>query len=265
MRFLAASDALVFSSLLPAAVAGALVAAVCRALGFEPAPGAVAFAFFGTFVIYNIDRLRDIERDRGTAPVRTAFVERHERSLTALCGVALAASLASAAGLPWTALTLCAAVLAAGLLHRRLKQFAAFKTAYVTLAWVAVCVGVPALVTGRGLADCAALGATLGMTIAANLIVSNLRDREGAAPSVSQWTPQRIQLGVALGLCGIATATFASGLFEQPRALAAIPALEGLAVAGFASAGAQRDPERYGLAVVDGALLVGALVALYLL
>ena len=48
-------------------------------VGVVAAAGAPAL---GTFIIYNLDRLRDVDRDRTTSPERTAFVETHRSGLT---------------------------------------------------------------------------------------------------------------------------------------------------------------------------------------
>ena len=62
-------DAVVFSSLWLALTAAALLVAASGALGATADPRAVGLAFFGTLVIYNLDRLRDLERDRATSPI----------------------------------------------------------------------------------------------------------------------------------------------------------------------------------------------------
>jgi 4-hydroxybenzoate polyprenyltransferase len=56
-----------------AAAAGALAAAAGRALSGRPDPLAAGLAFGGTLAVYGWDRLRDVERDRGTAPAATAL------------------------------------------------------------------------------------------------------------------------------------------------------------------------------------------------
>jgi hypothetical protein len=61
-------DALIFSSLWGAAAVSALVAASSRAMGVEIAPDAVGLAFSGTLVVYNLDRLRDLDGDRCSSP-----------------------------------------------------------------------------------------------------------------------------------------------------------------------------------------------------
>ncbi len=61
-------DALVFSSLWLAATAAALAAAASRGMGAPADLRAVALAAAGTLVVYNVDRLRDVDRDRFIAP-----------------------------------------------------------------------------------------------------------------------------------------------------------------------------------------------------
>ncbi|HVH06181.1 MAG TPA: hypothetical protein VNE71_09310, partial [Myxococcota bacterium] len=234
-----------------AAAAGALAGAVARALGADPAAGPLLVAFGGTLAIYNLDRLRDLARDRGPAPARSAFVERHQRVLTALAaaGAALGVLGAWLAG-PRAALPLLAA-LPLALAHRRLKRVWALKALYVTAAWVAIVVGVPAVAAGAALRDTAWAGALVGLAVFANAIASNVRDEEAAAAIFGGPAALRVARAAA------AIATVA--------AFAAPPALRPLGWVGITTLGALvawRPGERYGLAVVDGALLLGALTAL---
>ena len=84
--------ALIFTSLWTAAAMGALVAASFRAMGVAIVPEAVGLAFSGTLVVYNLDRLRDLDRDQCGSPDRSAFVLAHEGWLLGLAAVAAAAS-----------------------------------------------------------------------------------------------------------------------------------------------------------------------------
>lgn len=245
-------DACVFSSTWLALAAAALTAAASRALGAEPSPRAVALAACGTLVVYNVDRLRDVARDRATAPRRTAFVERHRNGLLVLTlasGLA-AAALALTAG--WRVLALLAPVAAAGLLHRRLKHLAFLKALYVVAAWLAVVVGLPwCLATAARHASWVL--AVLGAAMLANAIASNVRDREAGAA----------RMGAARALAwarGAALAGLVVALAAPPavRSLAAVPALTLAVLVRF------RPGEDYGLVWVDGALLAGALLALAL-
>ena len=65
-------DALAYLGLWPAGVAAGLVGVSGLAFGRALAEPALlhlmAFAFCGTTVVYDVDRLRDLERDRRTAP-----------------------------------------------------------------------------------------------------------------------------------------------------------------------------------------------------
>ena len=91
---------------------------------------------------------------------------------------------------------------------------------------------------------------TLLAVLAANLIASNLRDDE---TQLFRARPRTI-LAIALGLTAISMgiALWAPGAI---RVAGWIALLEGLALAGF------RADERYGLLVIDGALLLGSVVA----
>ena len=92
----ACADALGFGNGVVAAAAAALAAAASRAMELPPDPWVLALAAAGTLMVYGLDRLRDVSRDREKSPLRTAWVERHRRALTA--ATALGACVALAAG-----------------------------------------------------------------------------------------------------------------------------------------------------------------------
>ena len=244
------TDALAFSSLWLAAAAAVLVAATSRALGGDVDPALLGLAFSGTLVIYNVDRLRDLESDRETAPARSAFVERHWNLLivTTLLAGLFATALAVVAGQPVIVLLVPALLL--GLAHRRLKRFGSAKPLYIVGAWLLVVVGLPWAVqdTASGAPWCAAI---LGPAILANAIASNLRDPEAGAamlrPVPALWIAR------AMAMLGVVVAGFSP---DAGHILLAVPAATGLTLIRF------RTSERYGLVVVDGALLFGGLAAL---
>jgi hypothetical protein len=245
-------DALTFSSLWVAMAAGALCTACARAIGAGPGMLAPGVAFTGTLVVYNVDRLRDLERDRVTSPLRSAFIARHRGALFVLTGAAALGALFLALRAGPRAVAVLAPVLALGLLHRRLKRFAVGKPLYITAAWVTVVVGLPA-----ALADAPRHGvpvaALLAATILANAIASNVRDDEAVAAALGPGVPLGIARGCALAGVGIALAA------PSLRALLPIPLATLVALAAF------RPGERYGHVGVDGALLLGALASLALL
>ena len=242
-------DGLVFSNLWVAAAAGALAAAVGRVLCGRPDPLAAALAFCGTLAVYGWDRLRDVERDRSTAPERSRFVTRHRHALTALSGAGLAGAVGLAPALGSRGLALVGAVAALALAHPFLKRIPFTKATYLTAAWLAVVVGVPALRAGGG--PLAAVLGVLGPALAANAIASSVRDGEGGSARVGHRTA--LAVAVALAVAGCAAALAGP---QAVRVLAAVPAATALAIGLF------REGERYGLVVVDGALLAGAAVAL---
>lgn len=245
----ALADRLAFSLWLPAAVAAALTTAVGRLLAAEELARWAVLTAAGSFLIYGIDRLRDLARDRHTSPRRTAFIERNRkpfRIALAIAGIGLAIA---AAGSPPSTLALCAAFGSVGLLHRRLKRFPALKSVYVSIAWTGICVGLPWLAAPAATADRALLlMAILFPTFWANLVASNLRDDEAALGPTPALGFARAALVLALGVTWLA-----------PRGLAPlawVPALELLALARF------RPTEHYGHLAVDGALLAGGLATL---
>lgn len=246
----AALDALAWSSLWLALGAAALAAAASRALEVAPAPPVLGLAFGGTVVVYVIDRLRDLPRDRSSAPERAAFVEAHRRALLVLAGVGGGLAAGSALALRPQAVLLALAVGALGLLHRRLKRWFLVKPAYLTFAWTAVPVGLPAA-HDPAAQHVGFAAAVVGASVLANVALSNLRDGEGVAGRIGR----RRTLAVAGALVSLG---FGAALLAplSVRPLAALPAAMGAAVLGF------RPSERYGALVVDGALLAGAFAAL---
>ncbi len=243
-------DALVFSSLWLAGAAAALCVATSLAVGVRPRATPAAVAALGTLAIYNADRLRDLPRDRETAPDRSAFVARHAAALRVLAGISAAAATLLALHLGRRAIALLAAVLVVGLLHRRLKRLALLKAIYLVLAWLAVVVGLPALDAPR-LRDVGWALALVGAALFANAVASNVRDREAAAARFGAARALRVARLAAAGggaLGAVAPAALAP--------LAAVPLATWAALLGF------RGGERYGLLAVDGALLAGALVAI---
>jgi len=242
-------DAVVYSSLWLAAAAAALLAAASRALELPVDPRLVGLAACGTLVVYNVDRLRDLERDRLTTPARSAFVTRWRRPLV---GLTLAAGCAAAL-LAWLcgprALAVLAPTAAAGLLHRRLKHLVWAKGAYIALAWTAVTVGLPWALAGRA-AQPAATALVVLLAVYANAIASNVRDAEAGAARVG--LARALQLARLLAAVGVVVAALGPAPL---RPLLAVPLLTLLALLAF------RADERYGLVVVDGALLAGALFA----
>jgi hypothetical protein len=243
-------DGLVASSVWVALAAAALLAASSRAMDLAPDPVLIALAFFGTLVVYTVDRIRDLGRDRVTAPRRSAFVELHGPSLAgvAVGSAALAVVLAAVAGTH--AVGVAAVVLALGLAHRRLKRRIWAKPLYLTLSWTAVTVGLP-WTSDPGARHVALVAMVLTLTILANVILSNLKDGEGAAARMGQLRARTLAASALAAALGLALAAH-----PPVCSLVWLPITMGLAVAAF------RPGERYGGLVVDGALLVGALLAL---
>jgi hypothetical protein len=230
--------------------AAALSAACSRAMGIPPPATAVGLAFTGTLVVYNVDRLRDLRADRATAPDRSAFVAAHGGTLAFTTVAAGAGALVFAAAAGPRVWAVLVPILVLGLLHRRIKHLTFVKSAYLTGAWVGVVVGVPAFVDPAATRVAWTL-AIAGPAIFANAVASSVRDFEVAA---ARFGPRPVlNVARALALAGVAVAAAAPG---PARPLAAVPLATLLALLPF------RAGERYGLVVVDGALLAGALIAM---
>jgi len=242
-------DALVFSNLWMAAAAAALVAAASRAMGTTVRSEALGLAFAGTLVVYNVDRLRDQHRDRQASRDRSAFIHEHEGELRALTAVAAAFSLyfGARAGVPAALMLL--PVLGMGLFHRRLKRFENAKILYIAASWVCVGFGLPAVLASnvRGTPWVASI---LAATMLANVIAFNLRDE---AVHVERILRRRaLQVARACALAGIALGALAP---SPSNALTAIPLATLIALVGY------RPTERFSPLFVDGALLLGSLIA----
>ena len=245
-------DALAYSGIWTGAAAGALAWATVRAFSAEaslPRSGLVCLlAAAGTVVVYSVDRLRDVERDSATSPSRSAFVSGHRRAMKAVAAIAFVTCLAVATSLPLSVWGLCGGVLVLGLLHRRLKANPTRALTYVSLSWVAIVVGLPALIVGPGLrATTLAVSAIgIGLAIAANAIASDLRGRSfDATAAIRLRTARR---------CALASWAICLAV-PSVRPLALIGAGTWLSLVCF------RPDERYGLLVLDGALMLGAIGA----
>ena len=253
---IACFEALAFSSMLAASVAGALTLAAAFSLTDNPSLVAAGLAFSGTLAVYNLDRLRDLERDRRLSPRRSVFVSDHRTALIGLLVLGAGAATAFAWRAGPAAAALCAAVLLPALFHRRIKRHPGVKAAYVTTAWVGVVVGLPALealaapLGAPGGGRIALIACVYGSAIGANLIASNERDSaelSGAQRAI--WGARGLAaLGVLIALAGP----------PALRTLACIPLAQLASLTGF------RGGERRRLIVIDGALLLGALAALSL-
>jgi len=235
-----------------AAAAGALVAAASRGMGTSIPPEAVGLACAGTLLVYNIDRLRDLHRDQHTSRDRSAFVAEHEGQLIALSGAAAAAALYLGTRAGWLAAVMLLPVLGIGLLHRRLKHFENAKILYIATSWTCVGFGLPAVLAPNA-QNLHWVGPILAVTMLANVIAFNVRD-EGAG---IERTRRRHALQVARVCAAIGVALGA--LAPSPSdALVAIPMATFLALLGY------RPTERFSPLFIDGALLVGSLIAVTL-
>jgi len=247
-----AIDVVAFSNGLPASIAASLSLAASHALGASDPERWALLSACGTFAVYGLDRLRDTTRDRMTSPQRTRFVETNALAIS--LGVAITALVAGAILItaPLRVVLLCFAIGAIGLFHRRLKGFATLKALYVSVAWVAICAGIPAIAGSGGLR--LTWVATIFFTaISANLVASNLGDDDTGERD--RQPRSRIGLGASLALTASGVLIAWVAPFEL-RPLGWIPLAEALALVFF------QPGEYYGQLAVDGALLAGALACL---
>jgi 4-hydroxybenzoate polyprenyltransferase len=247
-QIVSALEALAHSGAWVSIAAAGLAIASSLALGLAPDPRVATTVFCGTFAVYGLDRLRDVDRDQHSSPRRTRFVLRNENRIALAAIAAGAAALGFGVGLGARAISLLALCAAAGLLHRRLKRYRSAKPVYIAATWTAVVVGFPASVDSapRGVGGVAL---AIGLSILANAIASNVRDGEQRIPDAAR------ALQLARLCAGLSLAFSLSGL-AGPRAIAAIPA------ATLAALLRERIDERWGLVAVDGALVAGAALAI---
>jgi hypothetical protein len=243
-------DALLFGSAWVALAAAALVAASSQAMGLPPAPPVMGLAFCGTLVVYSVDRLRDLDRDALTAPLRSAFVVRHRRGLEVQAATALGVAGVCAWQAGPAVVSVAAGVALFGFFHRRLKGSLLAKPLYLTLSWTAVGVALPA-VHGSNARHALWVAAIVALVVQSNVVLSNLRDREGVAHRLGT----RRALWIAAGLLVPALALALIGP-------ASVQPLVWLPLSMVPAVACYRPSERYGAGIVDGALLVGALAAL---
>jgi hypothetical protein len=249
---LSAFDALLFSGLWASAVAAVLTCAASQALGLSPRWDLIALAFMGALVVYPLDRLRDLERDRTRAPLRSTFVARHRWILHCLIALGTLAALALAWRMNVAIWVLCGGVFLTGLFHRRLKRIGRGKAIYVSVAWTIVVVGIPALAQ-RPLPSSRLpwVAAVIFAAIFSNLVASNLAANDTDAATTEDW-PQPLGRRIAFATAVLGTVI---GLFGPAPALSAVPCAQALALTRY------RQGERYAHAALDGALLVGGLIA----
>lgn len=243
------ADALTWSGWAVACTAAAITLAASRVMQIPADPAVLGLALSGTLCVYTLDRLRDLDRDRATSPRRSAFIAARSKGLRTQCGLAGAGALAMGMLAGPAVVALAAGVAALGLFHRRLKGLWLLKAVYVSAAWTAVTVGMPALRDPTA-QHVAWVGGIVAGTVGSNVILSNLRDREAGAARLG---PARTLNLAALNL--LAPIALASLGPAGIRPLIWLPLLTGAALVGF------RPTERYGALAVDGALLVAALLA----
>ncbi len=246
------AEAFAYSSTLAAAIGGALTYAVGLALSAPESSRTAALVACATYFIYNVDRLRDVERDRATSPSRTSFVEQNRRLLTLASGLAAIVLAALLAAAPARVVALCVAIGTVGFLHRRLKQDVLSKVAYVSCAWTAACFGIPWLMGGAEADRRAAFAlAFVATSIVANVIASNLRVGKWDRSRESRANLLAIACGLAIGVVPLA-ALAPDGVAP----LAWIPAAQAAALYFY------RDSERFAQLAVDGLLAFGAALAI---
>lgn len=246
------ADAFAYSSGLAAAVGGAITYAVSESL---EAPGtwhSAALVASAAFFIYNLDRIRDVDRDGASSPSRSTFIVRRRWVLARAAAVAALGVAGLIATAPTSVALLAVPIGTVGLFHRRLKRGIRWKVAYVASAWTAACVGIPWLWTEGSHGIESALWALgfVGPSLVANLVASNLRDGKLRE---SPWRPRRTLAFAFFLAIGAAALVLVAPDWVSP--LAWIPAVEATALGFF------RSSERYAHFAIDGALLAGALLA----
>ncbi|MBW2712413.1 MAG: hypothetical protein JRC77_01540 [Deltaproteobacteria bacterium] len=251
-------DPLVYSSIWMASAAACLTFAAGKAMGLPFPTHAGTLTFCGILLVYNLDRLRDLDRDRATSPRRSAFIEHYRKQLWGLTVASAVGASLLLLQAPRAVQLIAVGVLLLGFAHRRIKRLAYFKELYLTAAWLAGILGLPANYTtsttsatgAQHLAYCACV---LGPALLANDMAASIRDAEGITKKIGCGVT--LQLSRAIALIAVGFGIFAP---ESVQPLTAVPALTALALLGY------RPGETYGFLAVDGALFAGALMALAL-
>jgi 4-hydroxybenzoate polyprenyltransferase len=254
-----AVDTLAYLGVWPAAVAATLIGTNALMLGLGPGDRGIAqliaFGFCGCLVVYDLDRLRDLERDRATAPRRARFVEAHRGTLRGLIAAAALTCGLLALQLGVVVWGISAGALALGLLHRRMKAHRKARVLYVTGAWLAVVVRLPTL-AGVGASEStvaisaqtlAALCISNASAIASNLVCTGIAGH--ADGRVADTEQRRLRAAQRIAVAGV-VATLVAGPAHWPLAL--LPGSQAIAALGF------RSDERYRHALLDVSLLAGA-------
>jgi 4-hydroxybenzoate polyprenyltransferase len=239
-----------------ALTAAVLLAAASHALGSRIGAGTLALVFLGSLGVYLIDRLRDLRRDCEAHPDRSRRIAAHSRGATATA----LGSIVGAVGLAWfeprPVQLLLAFVFALALAHHWIKHIAWVKPLYIALSWWAVTVGVPfAHHAGRRAdpprAEDWATVLPLGLAIAANVLACDAADREAEA---NQFSPQSVWwVARVVAWSGGLIAIVVGGASAQ---LAPVPLCVAISLVLY------RPTPRWTTTAVDGALLVGGVVAL---
>jgi hypothetical protein len=136
-----------------------------------------------------------------------------------------------------------------GLFHRRLKRFENAKILYIAASWTCVGFGLPAVLAPDA-QNLHWVASILAATMLANVIAFNVREEGAHVERVRRRCALQVARVCAGG--GVALGALAP---SPPNALVVIPLVTLLALIGY------RPTERFGPLFVDGALLVGSLIA----
>jgi 4-hydroxybenzoate polyprenyltransferase len=257
---------LVYSGAYIALIAALEVVLVMVVLGLSTWLAPVAVGCI-TFTIYANDRLVDVESDAVSNPTRTAFVQRHRRSLSALAATAYGVAVMLAVDNGPLALALALFPAAVWVLYavdwvpgllgsiRRLKDVLMVSSLLVGLAWAVTVVVMPIAFAGVGFSPASwiligyfAIGTFIGTEI------SNVRDIEADETNSAATLPTTVGVkatkyilhGVAITGLALLYAGWAS---DELRALTAGALAVGLfAVMGVISL-LDRDVEASTLAI----------------
>jgi hypothetical protein len=136
-----------------------------------------------------------------------------------------------------------------GLFHRRLKQFENAKIVYIAASWTCVGFGLPVVLApnAQGILWVASIVAA---SMLANVIAFNVRAEGARVESVLR--SNALQIARVFAAIGVVLGTLAPAPSDT---LVAIPVATLLVLVGY------RPTERFSPLFVDGALLVGSLIA----
>jgi len=156
--------------------------------------------FSGTFTVYNIDHLRDLDKDNQTNPKRVKFIKDNKTLILILTTISFMISCSVIFLTGFEILYFLILPFLLGILHRRLKWVPLTAAFYITLSWLTVTVLLPAYSVNK-VPHVILLSSILGIILFFNAYSSSLRYKFYAMKYVRYML--YLSLGVILVVLGL--------------------------------------------------------------